>query len=442
MRPRQGDFGIPDARIVAPGDPHRSVLFYRMAKFGRGRMPHLGSEWPDADGLELIDEWIGSLGTRRGSRRATAADRGWAWTTLGQDVGAALPFARVLGGQMPTVWSHARSRDAAAKLEPGPVRDLFEGYLPPDPKGRKLGSNPRPSSILSLTGDAKKGEALFFNKEMKCANCHKVGDKGASLGPDLTAIGKTRSRANLLESLLQPSLRVEPQFAAYLVRTKDEKTVTGLLVKRDDKQVIVRDAENKEHTFAAGNVESVTPSRVSLMPDGQMSGADAAGSRGFAGVFGAEEGTMIRPATPDDVPTIARLIRDLAEYERLAHAVDFDGSPTFASTSSARRSTPRCCSRRTPARSSASRCSSTTTRPSAAKPGIYLEDLFVEPEHRGKGHGKALLIALAKLAVERDCCSRRVVGAELERAVDSVLQGARREADGRMDGVSAHRRRA
>jgi GNAT superfamily N-acetyltransferase len=37
------------------------------------------------------------------------------------------------------------------------------------------------------------------------------------------------------------------------------------------------------------------------------------------------------------------------------------------------------------------------------KPGIYLEDLFVVPAARGKGHGKALLVALAKLAVERDC---------------------------------------
>ena len=51
----------------------------------------------------------------------------------------------------------------------------------------------------------------------------------------------------------------------------------------------------------------------------------------------------------------------------------------------------------------ASPCSSTTTRRSSAKPGIYLEDLFVLPEHRGKGHGKALLRALAQLAVERDC---------------------------------------
>ena len=61
VKPRQGDFGLPDARIVAPGDPYRSVLFYRMAKFGRGRMPHLGSEFPHGPGLDVIGKWIASL---------------------------------------------------------------------------------------------------------------------------------------------------------------------------------------------------------------------------------------------------------------------------------------------------------------------------------------------------------------------------------------------
>jgi glucose/arabinose dehydrogenase len=60
VKPKQGDFGLPDARIVAPGDPYRSVLFYRMAKFGRGRMPHLGSEWPHTQGLDLMSQWIAS----------------------------------------------------------------------------------------------------------------------------------------------------------------------------------------------------------------------------------------------------------------------------------------------------------------------------------------------------------------------------------------------
>ena len=144
--------------------------------------------------------------------------------------------------------------------------------MPVGPGGRKLGANPRPASILAHKGDAKNGETLFFNKEMKCANCHKVGDKGVTLGPELTAISKTRTRPELLDSLLNPSARVEPQFAAYNVRTKDEKTYTGIVVKRDEKQLVLRDAENKEVVIAGDNVESVRPSRLSLMPDGQMSG--------------------------------------------------------------------------------------------------------------------------------------------------------------------------
>jgi putative heme-binding domain-containing protein len=242
-----------------------------MAKFGRGRMPHIGSEMPHTFGIDLIDSWIRSLANPRAEapRQPLKAD-GLERALLRID--SALPFARSIGDRRPNQRERKAMLAAAARLEPGPVRDLFEGYLPPDPKGRRLGSNPRPSAILSLTGDVAKGEVLFFAKDLRCANCHKVGDRGAAVGPDLSAIGKTRSRAELLDSLLQPSARVEPQFAAYLVRTKDEKTVTGLLIKRDDRQIVVRDAENKEHVFAASDVDSVRPSRLSLMPEAQMSG--------------------------------------------------------------------------------------------------------------------------------------------------------------------------
>jgi putative heme-binding domain-containing protein len=268
VRPKQGDFGIADARIIAPGDPGRSVLLYRMAKFGRGRMPHLGSEWPDAEGIELINEWICSLTNEkiiRSARDASGIESAF------RDFGKSLPL--VLGMQN-SLDLPARERvlKSVAKLEPSPIRELFEGYFPPDPKGRKLGSNPRPSTILALTGNAKKGEELFFNKDLKCATCHKVADKGTALGPDLTAIGKTRSRAELLESLLQPSVRIEAQFAAYNVKTLDARTFTGLLVKRDEKQVVLKDAENKEISLATADVESVTPSRLSLMPDGLLAG--------------------------------------------------------------------------------------------------------------------------------------------------------------------------
>ncbi len=271
VRPKQGDFGLPDARLVAPGDPFRSVLLYRMARFGPGRMPHVGSERPDSRSLYYLMGWI------RGLSPNPQPDDPFTPEQLGAKLSEprfALSRLPGLSGGINNGINPPRPEllAAAAKLPPGPARDLFEGYFPVEPGARKLGPAPRPASILALTGDAAKGEALFFTEQMQCGKCHKVGDRGTAVGPDLTSIAKTRSRAELLDSLLNPSARVEPQFAAYLVRTTDGRQATGLLVRRDGEQVVVRDAQNELKTFAARDAELVQPSRVSLMPDGQLAG--------------------------------------------------------------------------------------------------------------------------------------------------------------------------
>jgi|SRR5579883_2096021 len=111
---------------------------------------------------------------------------------------------------------------------------------------------------------------------------------------------------------------------------------------------------------------------------------------------------MIRPATPDDLPAIARLIRALAEYERLAHEVVLDerqlhdhlfGPRPYAEVLLAQDG----------GRVVGFALFFHNYSTFLGKPGIYLEDLFVEPEFRGRGHGKALFAALARLAGERGC---------------------------------------
>ena len=74
--------------------------------------------------------------------------------------------------------------------------------------------------------------------------------------------------------------------------------------------------------------------------------------------------------------------------------------------------------------------------------GLYLEDLYVQPAHRGAGLGRALLRAAGR-GVRRAGARPAGVGRPgLERAVDRVLPRARRRRDGRVDGVPARRRRA
>ena len=65
QRPMLGAFGIEDARLIAPGDVGRSVLLYRVAKHGSGRMPKIGSEVVDPRAVALIGKWIAGMGEGR-----------------------------------------------------------------------------------------------------------------------------------------------------------------------------------------------------------------------------------------------------------------------------------------------------------------------------------------------------------------------------------------
>ena len=263
VRPQRGDFGLPDARLIKPGDPYASTLYYRMAKFGKDRMPHLGAELPDEAGLALIEKWI-----LDGAKKPDVAGNGFG------DVASAMQTARVLAHG--DADKRRELLAIAAKLPPGPTRDLVEGYLPRDPNAEpKLGSNPRPRAILLKEGNAARGEKLFWSKALNCGSCHKIGEQGIAVGPELTLIGKQRSREELLESMLLPSRKIDPKFSSFTVRTADGKTLTGLVVKRDSRALVLRDAQNKETIIASEDVEELRPSPISLMPDGQLGGLTA-----------------------------------------------------------------------------------------------------------------------------------------------------------------------
>lgn len=110
----------------------------------------------------------------------------------------------------------------------------------------------------------------------------------------------------------------------------------------------------------------------------------------------------IRPATPADLPLIAQFIRDLAAYEKLADEVRFDeatlGDKLFGARPYAEVVIGELDG--TPQGFALFFHNFSTFE---GRPGIYLEDLFVRPEARGSGLGKALLVHLAALCTQRDC---------------------------------------
>jgi GNAT superfamily N-acetyltransferase len=111
---------------------------------------------------------------------------------------------------------------------------------------------------------------------------------------------------------------------------------------------------------------------------------------------------MVRPAVPEDIPTIWALIGELARFERLEHQVvgtaDLLREHLFGAD---RRAEALLAEHEGEIVGFALFFHSYSTF--LARPGLYLEDLFVLPAHRRKGFGRELLVAVARIAVERGC---------------------------------------
>ena len=291
VRPSQGTFGIHAAQVIAPGDPFRSVLLYRMSKLGRGRMPYLGSTEVDLGGVQLMSQWLTTIApinnsTSPSDTTATnlrKVERQQLTQLLApapqprqkqlvqellSSTSGALQVLQALDDRALNEDTAKLALGAATSHEDVRIRDLFERFLPTEKRVKRLGSVVQVDQLLALPGDPSRGEKLFLSTAgVACKNCHRIGKQGQEIGPDLSKIGKKYSPAQLLESILQPSKRIDPKYVTYLAETDEGRLLTGLLVKKDAREIILRDAQNKLLTIAAAQVEELVPQAKSLMPE-------------------------------------------------------------------------------------------------------------------------------------------------------------------------------
>ena len=291
VRPTQGTFGIHAAQVIAPGDPFRSVLLYRMSKMGRGRMPYLGSTEVDLAGVELISRWLQQIpqleepktrGDETASRlRKTEQGRlaqllapqpppeqaKLVNDLLASTSGALQLLQAVDAGSLNDAVTELTIA-AATEHQDVQIRELFERFVPAENRVKRLGSVIQVDQLLAIEGDPQRGQQLFLQTAgVACKNCHRIGKEGPEIGPDLTGIGKKLTPAQLLESILEPSKRIDPKYVTYLAETDEGRLVTGLLVKRDADQIVLRDVQNKLIAIPADQVEQLVPQRKSLMPE-------------------------------------------------------------------------------------------------------------------------------------------------------------------------------
>ena len=113
--------------------------------------------------------------------------------------------------------------------------------------------------------DARKGRAVYTTA---CANCHKLFGQGGTVGPDLTGSNRT-DLDYLLSNLVDPAAEVGRDFRMSVVRTTDERTITGIIVERTPARITVQ-TDKERIDLSPDDVESVKDSPNSIMPEGQL----------------------------------------------------------------------------------------------------------------------------------------------------------------------------
>ena len=119
-------------------------------------------------------------------------------------------------------------------------------------------------TVLDLEGDVKRGQAAF---QKRCSVCHQVGGVGHKVAPDLTSV-QNKSPADLLIAILDPNREAQPNFNTYNVLTADGRIYNGIIAAEASGSITLRRAEAKEDVVLRSNIDSMTATGISLMPEG------------------------------------------------------------------------------------------------------------------------------------------------------------------------------
>src|SRR5215203_405261 len=118
--------------------------------------------------------------------------------------------------------------------------------------------------ILKLQADVAKGKTVFTSR---CATCHKLGNEGNAIGPDLTGIGKKFDSPALLDAIINPSAAIVFGYEPWLINTKDGASVYGFLISENKQTLVIRDIAGQKHIIEVTKIASKNKQNKSLMPD-------------------------------------------------------------------------------------------------------------------------------------------------------------------------------
>jgi putative membrane-bound dehydrogenase-like protein len=194
-----------------------------------------------------------------------------------------LEAARALRGavKQPTVRAALASKLQAIRTDPASAKmaNQLEFVL-----GSESG---RPTAVdgwqklLASGGDIEAGRRVFFSSTSACNTCHVAEGRGGVLGsgfstmpfgPDLSVIGRTANRQQIIESIVEPSSNIAPEMQGWMVRKKSGEVLTGRQIDQEARNIQLILLDGKEHDIPRTEIASWGAMDVSLMPVGLPSG--------------------------------------------------------------------------------------------------------------------------------------------------------------------------
>jgi putative heme-binding domain-containing protein len=120
------------------------------------------------------------------------------------------------------------------------------------------------ASIEKLHGNADNGSHIFGRV---CASCHKIGKVGYTFGPELTDVGKRLNRHDIVESIIEPSKKVDPKYITTTIITADGRVDVGFITAKTKDSVTLLMAGGKQETLHTEDIDQMAETKQSSMPE-------------------------------------------------------------------------------------------------------------------------------------------------------------------------------
>lgn len=120
------------------------------------------------------------------------------------------------------------------------------------------------AALENLRGKAENGKAVFARV---CANCHVIDGKGYAFGPELTKVASKLNRHDLIESIVEPSAKMDPKYLTEIIRTTDDEIITGFVSAETKTELTLALPEGKTRKVKVADIEERKVAKQSSMPE-------------------------------------------------------------------------------------------------------------------------------------------------------------------------------